>query len=236
VRLRLRLDLRLAAVAVFSALLLAVPSAVARDKTGARCGIGRLSGDVSGDGLKDDVTLRGSWTRAGCRYWLRVSSKGAFRLTRLHEGLLDAPRVSPEARTAALFGLARIDTRPGAEVLVTLNRSASGEGVGVYSWRHGRLRYLAIEGKDRVAGIFWHNQAGLGGTQSDCWRRAGSGYVVTLSYELDPATFDKRAHRSLWRLDGSRFRRVWSRNYSHTKRRFPEQRATGPFWLCLTQR
>jgi len=134
---------------------------------------------------------------------------------------------------ASLFGLARIDARPGAEVLVTLNRSASGEGVAVYSWRHGRLRYLAIEGKDRVAGIFWRNQAGLGGTRADCWRH--SGYVVTLEYAVDPGTAEADLHRSLWRVEGRRFRRIWSRSYAHTRRTFPEQRAT-LFEHCLARR
>ena len=184
---------------------------------------------MTGDRVKDAVTLRGFWTRAGCRYWLEVSSNGVFRSTRLHEGLLDAPGVSPEARVAALFGLARIDSRRGAEVLVTLNRSASGEAVGVYSWRHGQLRYLPVEGKDRVEGVFWNNQAGLGGTRSDCWKRPASGQVVTLEFELDPATAAKRASRTLWRLDGRTFRRVWARKYAHTRRTFLEQRATSPF-------
>jgi hypothetical protein len=137
---------------------------------------------------------------------------------------------------AALFGLARIDRRPGAEMLVTLNRSASGEAVGVYSWRHGRLRYVPIEGKSRAEGIFWNVQAGLGGLRVDCWRHPASGYVVTLSIEVDPASADANIHRRLWRADGLRFRRVWSRNYMHTNRTFPEQRTRTSFGHCLTRR
>jgi hypothetical protein len=144
--------------------------------------------------------------------------------------------VSPEARVAALFGLARIDPRRGAEILVTLDRSASGEGVAVYTWRRGRLHYVPIEGKDRVQGLFWHNEAGLGGERVDCRKRAESGSVVTLSFELDPASADANIHRRLWRADGARFRRVWSRDYVHTSRTFPEQRARMPFEHCLTRR
>ena len=195
-----------------------------------------MVGDVTGDGRTDAVTLRGAWTTRGCRYWLGVSSRGAFHAVRLHEGLLDAPRVSREARVASLFGLARVDSRRGAEVLVTLNRSASGEGVGVYTWRHGRLRYVPLEGKSRVEGIFWHNQAGLGGSRVDCWRRPASGYVVTLTYEVDPASTETSLHRRLWRADGSRFGVVWTRNYVQTTRTFPEQKAQVPFGSCLTRR
>jgi hypothetical protein len=228
--------LRFAAAAIFSALLLGTTSAAGQDTTEGRCGAGRLTGDVTGDGVKDAVALRGAWNRRGCRYWLGVSSKGVLHSLRLHEGLLDAPAVSPEARVARLFGLARIDSRPGAEVLVTLNRSASGEGVGVYRWRNARVRYLPIEGKNRVDGIFWHNQAGLAGQRVDCWRRAASGYVITLSYEVDPASATANIERRLWRADGSRFRLVWSRTYVHTKKTFPAQRTRMPFGHCLTRR
>jgi hypothetical protein len=137
------------------------------------------------------------------------------------------------ARIVDLRGAARVDSRPGAEILVTLNRSASGEGVGVYAFRRERLRYMSIEGKSRIDGIFWHNQAGLGGTRAACWRRPASGYVVTMSYEIDPSGRVADIHRRIWRADGSRFRPVWSRDYRRTHRTFPEQRTQGPFGNCL---
>jgi hypothetical protein len=98
------------------------------------------------------------------------------------------------------------------------------------------MRYLAIEGKHRIDGIFWHNQAGLGGSRVDCWRRPGSGSVITLSFEVDPASATANVRRTLWRAEGRLLRRVWARGYVRTKRTFPEQRANQPFGHCLTRR
>jgi hypothetical protein len=187
---------------------------------------------VTGDGVRDRISLTGRWARNGCRFWLRVNGGAPLRL---REGLLEAPRVSPMARIAGLRGAARVDSRPGAEILVTLNRSASGEGVGVYAFRRERLRYMSIEGRNRIDGIFWHNVAGLGGTRAACWRRPASGFVVTMSYVIDSSGRGADIHRRLWRADGLRFRPVWSRDYRRTRRTFPEQRTPGPFGNCLTR-
>jgi hypothetical protein len=152
---------------------------------------------------------------------------------RLREGLLEAPNVN--VRIASLAGLARIDPRPGSEILVMLDRSASGFAVGVYTFRDGYLRYMPIEGRNRIEGIFWHNQAGLGGSRADCWRRPGSGYVVTMGYQVDPSGAGMDVDRQLWRTRGSIFRLVWSRHYRKTHRSFPEQRSNGLFGHCLVR-
>jgi hypothetical protein len=138
-------------------------------------------------------------------------------------------------RIAYLFGLARIDSRPGSEILVTLNHSASGPAVGVYTLRRGRLSYIPIEGRNRIEGIFWHNQAGLGGSRADCWKRAASGYVVTMAYHVDSSGGGANIDRRLWRTNGSMFRLVWSRHYRKTHRNFSEQGAGTPFERCLTR-
>jgi hypothetical protein len=139
-------------------------------------------------------------------------------------------------RIAGLYGFARIDRRPGAEILIDLNRSASGGAVGVYTYRSGRLRYMPIGRASRIEGLFWHNQAGLGGNRADCWKRPASGYVITMSYQVDPSGPSSDIDRTLWRVDGFRFRPVWSRHYGKTHRSFPEQRTSGLFGSCLTRR
>jgi hypothetical protein len=195
-----------------------------------------LRGDVDGDRARDRVSLSGRWDEGhGCRFVLAVGSAiGKYRL-RLREGLLEAPNVN--VRIASLLGLARIDSRPGSEILVMLNNSASGLAVGVYTFRDGHLRYVPIEGRNRIEGIFWHNQAGLGGSRADCWKRAASGYVVTMEYQVDSSGegADIDIDRQLWRTNGSMFRLLWSRHYRKTHRSFPEQRTSSPFGHCLTR-
>ena len=191
-----------------------------------------LRGDVDGDRTRDRISISGWWEEGhGCRFALAVHSASRTHRLRLREGLLEAPNVN--VRIAYLFGLARIDSRPGSEILVTLNHSASGPAVGVYTFRRGRLHYVPIAGKNRIEGIFWHNQAGLGGSSADCWKRAASGYVVTMSYQVDASGAGADIERQLWRTDGFSFRLVWSRQYRKTHRTFPEQRTSGLFGLCL---
>jgi hypothetical protein len=193
-----------------------------------------LREDVDGDRAPDRVSISGrSDERYGCRFVLVVRSATRTHRLRLREGLLEAPNVN--VRIASLSGLARIDSRPGSEILVMLNNSASGLAVGVYTFRSGRLRYVPIEGRNRIEGIFWHNQAGLGGSRADCWKRAASGYVVTMEYQVDSSGEGADIDRQLWRTNGSMFRLVWSRHYRKTHRSFPELRTSSPFGHCLTR-
>jgi hypothetical protein len=193
-----------------------------------------LRGDVDGDEAPDRVSILGrSDERYACRFVLVVRSATQTYRLRLREGLLQAPNVN--VRIAYLFGLARIDSRRGSEILVTLNHSASGPAVGVYTFRRGRLSYVPIEGRNRIEGIFWHNQAGLGGSRADCWKRAASGYVVTMEYQVDSSGGGADIGRQLWRTNGSMFRLVWSLHYRKTHRSFPEQYARYPFEHCRTR-
>ena len=193
-----------------------------------------LSGDVDGDRRSDQISISGRPdARYGCRFVLVVRvEKRTYRL-RLKEGLLTAPNVN--VRIADLSGLARIDRQPGAEILVTLNRSASGGGDGVYTFRRDRLRYMPIAGHNRIDGIFWHNQAGLGGTRADCWKGPATGYVISMSYQSARSRPGQDVTRILYRVRGDRFRVVWVRHYRHTSRRFAEQRS-GLFESCRARR
>ena len=136
-------------------------------------------------------------------------------------------------RIADLYGFSRIDQRRGAEILVRLNQSASGPAVGVYALRSGRLRYMAIEGRTHITGLFSHNQGGLAGDRADCWRPA-SGYVITMSYDATGPGQD--VTRVLYRVAGDRFAVVWVRRYENTRKSFVEQHTRGPFGSCLTRR
>jgi len=212
------------------------PSFAAEAVRGHTCGSERqLTGDVDGDGLSDRVLLRARWVQEhGCRYRLIVRGPRDRYALRLREGLLEAPRVSPEARVASLRGLARIDRRSGSEILVELNRGASSTGAAVYSIRRGRLQYLRLRFGD---GLFWEAQAGLVGAVADCWRGAASGLVISSSRETDPYTGLSNVDRRLFRVDHGRFRRVWHRRAFQTSRDFPEFRSSGAglFASCRTR-
>lgn len=217
------------------ALLIAFDSSSSEASARGRCtSHSILRGDVDGDGAADRVSIAGQWDEGhGCRFTLIVRTATRTYPLRLREGLLEAPNVN--VRIAYLFGLARIDSRRGSEIIVTLNHSASGPAVGVYTLHRGRLSYVPIEGRNRIKGIFWHNQAGLGGSRADCWKRAASGYVVTMEYQVDSSGGGAEIDRQLWRTNGSMFRLVWSRHYRKTHRSFPEQDARYPFEHCLTR-
>ena len=190
------------------------------------CGSGvQLLGDVTGDARGDMVSLVGRWQeRHGCRYYLVVNSRERRFSLQLREGLLEAPRVSPEARVAALNGLARIDRRPGAEILVTLDRGASSSGVAVYTFRSGRLWNVRIPGRYGEA-LFWEAQAGRVTGVTDCWRGPASGLVISSEKELSRDRPD--VHRRLFRVEGLRFRLVWHRRYFRTWKEFPEFKSAG---------
>jgi hypothetical protein len=200
------------------------------------CSSGRqLVGDMTGDARNDRVSLAGQWLeKYGCRYSLVVDSREARFSLRLREGLLEAPRVSPEARIADLSGLARIDRRPGAEILVTLGRGASSSGVGVYTVRPGRLQNLQIRQRYQE-GLFWEVQGGTYGSVTDCWRGPGSGLVISSSRELSDSRWPD-VDRRLFRVEGVRFRLVWHRRYFRTRQRFPEfySPGAGLFASCRT--
>jgi len=201
-----------------------------------RCGSSRqLLGDVTGDARRDRVSLVGHWQeRYGCRYSLVVDSRrGRFSL-RLREGLLEAPRVSPEARIADLRGLARIDRRPGAEILVTLDRGASSSGVGVYTVRSGRLQSMRIPGR-YTEGLFWEAQGLLYGGVADCWRGPANGLVISSYRELSGRRLWD-VDRTLFRVGGVRFHLLWHRRYFRTRKGFPEFKwaGTGLFASCRT--
>jgi hypothetical protein len=205
----------------------------AADRT---CGFGRqLVGDVDGDGRSDRVSLHAGWVKErGCRYRLIVRGERDRYTLRLREGLLEAPRVSLEARVAALRGLARIDRRSGSEILVELNRGAASSGVAVYTVRRGGLQYVRLRFGD---GLLWEAQAGLVSALTDCWHGAASGLVISSSRETDPSNGLSDVDRRLFRVDHGRFRRVWHRRYFETRRDFPEFKSVGAglFASCRTR-
>jgi hypothetical protein len=220
----------------FASIAVLMPPFAAEAVTSHSCGAERqLVGDVDGDGLRDRVLLRARWVEEhGCRFRLIVRGRRDRYSLRLREGLLEAPRVSPEARVAALRGLARIDRRSGSEILVELNRGASSSGVAVYSILRGRLHHVRLRSGD---GLFWEAQAGLVGAVADCWRGAASGLVISSSRETDPSTGLSNVDRRLFRVEHGHFRRVWQRRAFQARTDFPEFRSPGAglFASCRTR-
>ena len=221
-----------------ASLILLAPGVLAAQEPARRCGQGAMRADIDGDGSADRVLLAGHWIKGhGCRFTLSATTRNHTYRLRLREGLLSAPRVSPEARIASLYGAALIDPHPGAEILVTLDRGASSSGVGVYARRGSRLVFLSKGSGGYGNGLFWKAQAGLVGNVSDCWRRRASGEVISSSYEVDGELGSRTVVRRLYRLSGSRFRLAWTRSYSRTPtRRFPEFSGRyGLFDSCMAQ-
>jgi hypothetical protein len=196
---------------------------------------------VTGDGVRDRISLSGSWTRKGCRYLLRVNTRTPLRL---REGLLEAPDIHPSARLASLFGLARIDRRPGAEVLVALSPpNPRGVEVGVYSLRSGRIRHIPIANRAYTAALFGGGGSGRFAWVSDCWRGPASGLVITSSAEWEPEAAGRvSVSRRLYRIAAGTFVPIWNRHYRVRNNRFPEFRGRSGrknppvFQSCLSRR
>ncbi len=212
-------------------------AATAAHPTGAPCGWGsgdsgvvrgHLRGDVNGDGLGDAVSVIARYgSRQGCRFALRVQiARGATLVLRLPDSLGDADAATVRAQPwPRLVVLAKIDSKPGAQPIVSLDAGASTVFFGIFALRGQHL--LKLE-SPRFA-------VGASGVASavDCWHGSGSDEVVSSFAQSTPRGWT--VQRRLYRLIGNRFRRVpQSLPVLHLKSTatLPEFRGGMPFPSC----
>jgi hypothetical protein len=188
-----------------------------------------LTGDVDADGSPDRVTLRVDRTRPRrCRHLLVVET-GAGAVVTAPVRPLPWPGTDPR-----LLLLAEIGGTAGTEPVVALtSRAAVYRPGAVFTMRDGRLARMRLESA-RPAGLFPFYDEFPSGV--DCTGRPGRIVVTrgTLAEE-DDSHFDLR--RSLYRAQGTRFERVWTRRFrvesggQEAERRWPELRGD-PFLSC----
>lgn len=111
---------------------------------------------------------------------------------------------------------------------MTLDRGATGSGVGVYRFQAGRVHNLAIPHPRYQPGLFWEAAGGRYVQVSQCWRRPASGLVISSFKQVanDEGT-RVDVTRELFRVHDSRFERLWKREYRSTRRSFPEFETRG---------
>lgn len=182
--------------------------------------------DVDGDRRTDHVSLVGRWRDGvGCSYRLAVRTANGTHSLLLREGFLEPEvDVDPTAKhVLGFYGLAKIDRRPGNEILILFDvwggRSAV---VGIYSLVSGRIRHLPIAGRRYQDAMFSGGGAAHYRHVSDCWRGAGSGLVISTAVDATFSAGVPEVSRALYRLERDAFRLVWRRSYRRTPKHFPE--------------
>lgn len=143
--------------------------------------------------------------RPGCRFFLVVRrARGRPLVARLADPLVDAS--AAEVRDLLyprLSALAAIDRAPGLELLVTIDQSASGGGVGVFTVRKGRIVRLRVSGAPART-LFWILGHNYYARATDCVGRL----VVSTSAERAAPAWTWSVRRTFLRVDGTSFRRV----------------------------
>jgi hypothetical protein len=191
---------------------------------------GVLRGDVDGDGRSDSVSVKVD-RRAplGCQFFL-VARTARGDLIRRVSGRYDFQQEWPQ-----VVVLARIDRRPGAEVVVTLDHGASQAFGSIFTVRGGVLRrYLESH---RYARFNFYGSVGFGGA-IDCLGKA-SGRVVWSGYGHQEGE-RYVVERQFLRLEGTEFRRIRTEHYRRERygswERFPEFRSPQLFPSCTIAR
>ena len=156
-----------------------------------------LRGDVTGDRVPDRVgVIEDRHAAFRCRFAVAVFSGGRVLLYPLGR-FLDKPSEAIGSDWPLIRLLARVDRRPGAEILLALSHGASFEQSRLLTVRRGHLQQLAMPRAYR--GELDYGSVAAFGTNFDC-RARGSGVVVAAWYSLlDP-------ERSRWQYGLTRYR------------------------------
>jgi hypothetical protein len=140
-----------------------------------------LRGDVTGDRRPERVAIiEDRRAPFRCRFGVTVLSRGGtivFPLGRF----VDNPAQLAGLPWPLVRLLARIDTNPGAEILVALSHGASFEQSWLMTVRDGHLRRLSLPGS--YAGQLEYGSVAAFGTSFDCGR-AHSGVFLQASYSM----------------------------------------------------
>jgi hypothetical protein len=180
-----------------------------------------LHGDVTGDRVKDRVgVIEDRHAAFRCRFAVAVFSGGRVLLYPLGR-FLDKPSEAIGSDWPLIRLLARVDRRPGAEILLALSHGASFEQSQLLTVPRGRLQHLAMPGAYR--GELDYGSVAAFGTNYDC-RSRGSGVIVAAWYSLlDP----QRRH---WRYGLTRYRVAVSRLRVEGTRSATVRTYGGPAW------
>jgi hypothetical protein len=223
-----------ASIAVFVALGGTAAGASGRDTGGTACPNLRqathtprmlrehsLRGDVTGDRVPDRVAVIDDRHAAfRCRFAVAVFSGGRVLLYPLGR-FLDKPNEAIGSDWPLIRLLARVDRRPGAEILLALSHGASFEQSQLLTLRRGRLQKLGMTGAYR--GQFDYGSVTAFGTNFDC-RSRGSGVIVAAWYSL----LDPQGRR--WRYGLTRYRVAAGRLRIEGTRSATLRSYRGPSW------
>jgi len=158
-----------------------------------------LRGDVTGDRVPDRVAvIEDRHAAFRCRYGVGVFSGGRVLLYPLGR-FLDKPSEAIGSDWPLIRLLARVDRRPGAEILLALSHGASFEQSRLLTVRRGRLQQLAMPRAYR--GELDYVSVAAFGNNFDC-RARGSGVVVAAWYSL----LDPQGRR--WQYGLTRYRLI----------------------------
>jgi hypothetical protein len=192
-------------------------------------------GDVDGDGAPDRAFVRvDAHAAPRCALHLVVRlRRGPALVARLAPPFLDAEaiRQHPWPRVA---GLAEIDSRPGAEIVATVDEGASTVFLAVFTVQRHRLRRMRLPTLEQAFPALGSvmNFAGV-----DCVGSRRSGVVVSTlaGRNLKRLSVERRFFRAV----GTHFSLIRRKTYSfgaNATPRFPELSGRGPFARCLVGR
>jgi hypothetical protein len=199
---------------------------------------GGLRADVTGDGVVDRVVVVEDHQAAfRCRFAIGVLSGGRVLLHPLGR-FIDKPSEAIGQPWPLIRLLARIDRRPGAEILAAVSSGASFEQAQLLTVRHGRLDWIRLPGS--YEGVFSYGGIVPSGESFDCPRpRAGTVLDATftsldakghrwryalISYRIDGIILRRKSIRSVVRIGmTTRPPTWWSKYYDE---RFPFRHCT----------
>jgi hypothetical protein len=170
---------------------------------------GWLRGDVTGDGRADTVAIvEDRSARLRCRFGVIVRSARDSYVFALGRWWIWKPGEVIGQPWPLVRLLARIDGRPGAEVLVALSHGASFEQGELLTVRRGQLRRIRLPKNTQLS----YGSIAPVGNNFDC-RRARSGTVVNAWYSVRDARGSKWQYAlDFYRLRGLVLRKTGGRS------------------------
>lgn len=180
-----------------------------------------LHGDVTGDRVMDRVgVIEDRHALFRCRFAVAVFSGGRVLIYPLGR-FIDKASEAIGWDWPLIRVLARVDRRPGAEILLALSHGASFEQSQLLTVRRGRLQQLAMPGAYR--GELDYGSVAAFGTSYDCRSRA-SGVIVAAWYSL----LDPQGRR--WQYGLTRYRVAAGRLRVEGKRSVIVRTYRAPVW------
>jgi hypothetical protein len=171
---------------------------------------GGLRGDVTGDGVTDRVmVVEDRHAAFRCRFAIGVFSRGRLLLRPLGR-FIDKPSEAIGGPWPLIRLLARIDRRPGAEILAAVSRGASFEQAQLLAVHHGRLGRIRFPGSYR--GVFSYGSIIPAGESFDCLRSDAGTILAAAFTSLDAKGRRWRYALTSYRVDGIVLRRTGVRS------------------------